>query len=125
MGATLRLKFGKIVGTDPFSTHGTCYVDIKGGAGFSDSADLEAGDFEAAADLTAATTVGEPDGEGWSEGVLGAAGRPYVNKSGRAQLRVYFSTATDNDETTDYIGWYSGENELPGTPPKLVVYYKP
>ena len=60
----------------------------------------------------------------WSEGVIGAAGRLAVNKSGTTQLRVYFNLDDNDDARTDYIGYYSGDNATPANRPQLVVTYQ-
>ena len=41
LSATLKLKRGNLLGTNPFTTHAPCYVDIKGGSGFGGSTNLE------------------------------------------------------------------------------------
>jgi hypothetical protein len=48
LSSTLRLRRGTLSGTNPFTTHGTCWVDVQTG-GFSGSTALETGDFQAIA----------------------------------------------------------------------------
>lgn len=45
----------------------------------------------------------------------------HVSKTGKTQLRVYFSTDDNNNSTPDYVGWYSGESS--GNQPRLLVRY--
>ena len=44
VSATLRLLRGSLTGTNPFTTHGTCRVDVQNGSGFSGSTTLQTGD---------------------------------------------------------------------------------
>ena len=43
VSATLRLLRGSLTGTNPFTTHGTCRVDVQNGSGFSGSTTLQTG----------------------------------------------------------------------------------
>lgn len=124
LSATLRLRRGTVLGTNPFSTHGTCWADVRTG-GFSGTTTLETGDFQAAAtvvqaaSLTNATLNGE-----WSEGSLNAAGLAAISKTGTTQLRVYFSLGDNDDLGSDYIGYYSGDDLTAANRPQLVVTYQ-
>ncbi len=125
VSVTLRMMRGSLSGTSPFTTHGTCYVDIKGGTGFNNSTTLQKQDFEAAADATQVATMSAPASNGsWSEGALNASGRNLVNKTGKTQLRVYFSRDDNDDRGNDYMGFYSGENSTAGNRPQLVIVYQ-
>ena len=105
---TLRLKRGTLAGTSPFSTHGTCTVDIRTG-GFGAGTAFAANDFEAAATASGVASMSNVTANGsWSTGSLNAAGRSAVNKTGRTQLRVYFTTDDNDDLGSDYVGFYSG-----------------
>jgi serine protease AprX len=123
--AKLRLLRGTVSGTNPFTTHGTCWVDVQTG-GFSGSTTLQTGDFQAAATAVQATILTNAASNGtWSEGSLNAAGLAAITKTGTTQLRVYFSLDDNNDSGTDYIGYYSGENATAANRPQLVVTYQP
>ena len=125
VAATLKLRRGAVVGTDPFTTHGTCFVDIKGGAGFNSSTSLQTGDFQAAADAVQVATMSATAANGdWSTGALNAAGRGFINKIGRTQLRVYFSLDDNDDLSADYIGWYGGNDAAATNRPVLEVTYQ-
>ncbi|HYR27812.1 MAG TPA: M14 family zinc carboxypeptidase, partial [Thermoanaerobaculia bacterium] len=92
VSVTLRLLRGSLTGTNPFTTHGTCRVDVQNGSGFSGSTTLQNGDFQAAATAVQAATLSNATSNGtWSTGSLNAAGIAAVNKTGTTQLRVYFS----------------------------------
>lgn len=125
VSATLRLRRGTAVGTNPFSTHGSCLVDIKGGTGFSGSATLQTGDFQAAADAAQVATLSAANANGdWSSGSLNSGGLTRINKTGRTQFRVYFAVDDNDDAGEDYVGWHSGNDATAGNRPVLVVTYQ-
>ncbi len=125
LSATLRLRRGTSSGTNPFTTHGTCWADVQPGTGFSGSTTLQTGDFQAAAAVLQAASLSNAASNGaWSEGGLNAAGRAAVNKTGTTQLRVYFNLDDNDDNGNDYIGYYSGNNTTSGNRPQLVVTYQ-
>ncbi len=124
LSVTLRLRRGTLSGTSPFSTHGTCWVDVANG-GFSGSTTLAAGDFQAAATAVQATSLSNAATNGtWSEGSLNAAGLAALNKTGTTQLRVYFNLDDNDDTGNDYIGYYSSDNTTGANRPQLVVTYQ-
>jgi len=123
VSATVRLLRGTISGTNPFTTHGTCWVDVQAG-GFSGSTTLQTSDFQAAATVVQAASLSSAATNGtWSEGSLNAAGLAAIDKTGITQLRVYFSLDDNNDKGSDYIGYYSGE-AASASRPQLVVTYQ-
>jgi len=125
LSATLRLRRGTLSGTNPFTTHGTCWVDVQSGSGFSGSTTLQTGDFQAAATaVQAASLTNAINNLDWSTGNLNAAGLAAVNKTGTTQLRVYFNLDDNNDKSADYIGYYSGDNGTAANRPQLVVVYQ-
>jgi peptidase M28-like protein/Big-like domain-containing protein len=124
VSAKLRLLRGTSAGTNPFSTFGTCWVDVQGGSGFSGSTTLQTGDFQASAAAVQAASMSNAASNGtWSEGDLNAAGLAAIDKTGTTQLRVYFNLDDDNDSTADYIGYYPGDNAQAANRPQLVVTY--
>jgi carboxypeptidase T len=125
VSVTLRLLRGSLTGTNPFTTYGTCWVDVQNGSGFSGSTTLQNGDFQAAATAVHAATLSNAASNGtWSTGSLNAAGIAAVNKTGTTQLRVYFNLDDNDDTGNDYLGYYSGENGTAGNRPQLVVSYQ-
>jgi fibronectin type 3 domain-containing protein len=125
ISATLRLKRGTKSGTSPFTTHGTCLVDIKGGTGFNGSTTLTKGDFQAPADATAVATLGDaPVNGAWSVGSLTPAGLSWIDKAGTTQFRIYFELDDNDDGGGDYIGWYPGDDATPANRPELEVVYQ-
>ncbi|HEX4952412.1 MAG TPA: choice-of-anchor B family protein [Thermoanaerobaculia bacterium] len=124
VSATVRLLRGTLSGTNPFGTHGTCWVDVQTG-GFSGSTTLATGDFQAAATAAQAASLSNAASNGiWSEGSLNAAGLAALNKTGTTQLRVYFNLDDNDDTGNDYLGYYSGESSTSGNRPQLVVTYQ-
>ncbi len=122
--ATLRLKRGTVSGTSPFSTHGTCTVDISNG-GFGASTAFAAGDFEAAATATGVASMSNATTNGtFSTGTLNAAGLAAISKTAKTQFKVYFTLDDNDDLGTDYMGFYSGEAAT-GNKPELVITYTP
>jgi hypothetical protein len=125
LSVTLRLRRGTVSGTNPFTTFGTCWVDVQSGSGFSGSTTLQTGDFQAAATaVQAASLTNAVNNLDWSTGNLNAAGLAAVNKTGTTQLRVYFNLDDNDDTSNDYIGYYSGDNTTAANRPQLVVTYQ-
>ena len=123
--ATLRLRRGTVVGTNTFTTHGTCRADIHS-SGFGGSTTLAVGDFQAAATATNVATMSNPLADlDWSTGNLNAAGLAAISKTGTTQLRVYLTTDDNDDLSADYVGFFSGENATAANRPELVVTYTP
>jgi len=123
LSATLRLRRGTLSGTDPFTTHGTCWVDVQSGTGFSGSTALQTGDFQATATAVQASSLTDATANGnWSEGTLNAAGLAAIAKTGTTQLRVYFNLDDNDDLGNDYMGYYSGEATSANRPQLVVTY---
>ena len=125
LSADLRLRRGTVNGTNPFGTHGSCWVDVSTG-GFGGSTSLANSDFEAGANVVQSTSLSNAASNGdWSEGSLDSAGLAALDTSGTSQLRVYFASDDNDDGGTDYIGWYSADNGDPANHPQLVITYQP
>jgi hypothetical protein len=121
--ATLRIKRGTISGTSPFTTHGTCTVDMSNA--FGGATAFAAADFQAAATTSGVATMSAPGSDGtFSTGTLSAAGRTAINKTGTTQFRAYMTLDDNDDLGSDYIGFYSGE-AASGNRPELVITYTP
>ena len=125
VSAELRLRRGAVSGTNPFSTHGTCWVDVATGA-LGSSTSLANSDFEAGASVVQSTSLSNAASTGdWSEGSLDGAGLAAIDTNGTTQMRVYFSLDDNDDGGNDYIGWYSANNSNSANHPQLVVTYQP
>jgi carboxypeptidase T len=122
LSATVRLRRGTLSGTNPFTTHGTCWADVQTG-GFSGSTALELSDFQAAATAPQAASLTNPASNGtWSTGSLNAAGLAAIDKTGTTQLRVWFNLDDNDDTGNDYLGYYSGEATATYRPQLVVTY---
>jgi len=122
LSATLRLRRGAGSGTNPFTTHGACRVDVQAG-GFSGSAALQKGDFQAPAAAVEAASLSNAAANGdWSEASLSAEGLAAINKTGTTQLRLYFDLDDDDDGGNDFLGYYSGGSAAPNRPQLVVTY---
>jgi hypothetical protein len=125
LSATVRLRRGSLTGASPFTTHGTCQVDVVNGA-FGGATALVNGDWQAAATAVGVATLSNaPANNDWSEGALNAAGLAAVNKTGTTQLRAYFSLDDNDDSGNDYLGYYSGNHGTAANHPQLVITYQP
>jgi hypothetical protein len=121
---TLRVRRGSLTGTNPFTTHGSLTADVRSGP-FNGNAALENADFQAAATATAVCTLSNAPANGdWSECTLDAAGLAAVNKTGKTQVRIRFTTDDNDDNGNDYLGYYSGDNGTAANRPQLVVTYQ-
>jgi len=124
LSVTLQLTRGGDTGTNPFTTHGTCYVDIKNGA-FNNGNGLQNADFQATADAQQVATIANQGGSLTVYTVnFSNAALSQVNKVGRTQLRSYFSLDDNDNFDADYAGFYSGDNGTAARRPKLIVTYQ-
>jgi FtsP/CotA-like multicopper oxidase with cupredoxin domain len=120
--ALLVMRRSGLVGTNPFDTHGACLVDIASGS-FGLPA-LENSDFQAAATATGVATMSNPPANGaLSSGNLNVAGLTAIDKTGLTQLRVYFATGNNDDNATNAVGFFSGDNASYQNRPMLRVIY--
>ncbi len=124
LSATLRLRRGTVNGSNPFNTHGACWVDVHSG-GLGGSTALANGDFEAVGDVAKTANLSNPAANGdWSEGSFDPVGLTAVSKTGTTQLRFYFDLDDNDDRGNDYVGFYSGNNGTSTNHPQLVVTYQ-
>jgi hypothetical protein len=120
---TLRLRRGTLVGTNPFTTHGTCRVDVHS-SGFGGNVALTSDDFQATATATNVATMSNPAANlDWSTGILNSAGLAAINKLATTQFRIYFTLDDNDDSDEDYVGFYAGDTTAANRP-QLVVTYK-
>jgi hypothetical protein len=120
----LRLQRGTLSGANPFTSFGTCWVDVQAGTGFSGSLSLQVGDFQAMAAAVHAASMSNPASDGsFSEGNLNAAGVMAVSKTGTTQLRVYFNLDDNNNAVADFVGFFPGDDPTVSHRPQLVVTY--
>jgi hypothetical protein len=126
ISATLELTRSTGVGLDnPFDWGGSCLIDIAS-PHFGDSNELNDEDWGASADAVAIASFLEDTSEDspMVSTEFNLDGRMNINKYATTQLRVYFSTLTNGDGGSDYIGYYSGEWQYDESYwPKLTVRY--
>ena len=107
-------------------TFGSCLLGIKGSTGFGGSPTLAVADFQAAADLENVGSITSQGGSGTVyTTVLSAAALPYVNRTGRTQLRFAFTLDDNDDRGSDITGFYPAESTSATQRPRLVVKYQP
>jgi len=123
--ATLKIRMQKLAGSNPFTVLGNLQVDISKPY-FGTSALLEIGDFQATADKAAIATFRDIPINNWYIGVLNPVGRSYINVMGTTQFRLRFAIDDNDDNTLDYLSFYSGEYDVINLRPTLIVeYYTP
>ncbi|MGE5252038.1 MAG: hypothetical protein ACM3QS_17675 [Bacteroidota bacterium] len=125
-GVTLRLRGAGVVGTNPFSTHGSLMVDVRKGP-FSSNAALQVQDFQAPASRNGVMILANNPVNGWYIKALASTNFVYINKTGVTQFRLRFSMGDNGDLSGDYLKFYSGNYlTTPSYRPVLAVkYYVP
>jgi len=131
ISAKLQLTCGSKEGTSPFTGWGgDCEIDVASPY-FGTQEGMENLDFQASADASAVaiiTTDPGPENPIIST-EFNAAGMNAINKYGGTQLRVGFEVIRSVNGTSDFVGFYSAEEEgpeLPGEPdrrPQLIIRY--
>jgi hypothetical protein len=121
----LKIKKHSLTGDDPFATLGKIAIDIRRGA-FSQNADLQPPDFQAAESKAAVGLIANtPQPGGWYSARLIAAAYPFINRTGVTQLRLRFKIDDDDDAIADLLRFYSGDAAAPSRPVLVVEYYVP
>lgn len=128
--AILMFQQERIVGGNPFLSHGRILVDIRKGAfgsfgPFAIGA-LQTSDFQAPASYTnAGAIINNPVG-GWYWATLDGASLPFIHPTGITQLRLGFELDDDNDRREDYLSFFSGNFATDSARPQLKInYYLP
>ncbi len=123
---TLKIKqYGAPTGTNPFTTHGVLYVDIRNGA-FGGNGALQNLDFQATASKTAAGTIPNTPVSGWYSRVWTSGIFTYVSKTGVTQFRLRFQKDDNDDLGADYLAFLSGNAGTASVRPTLIIeYYVP
>jgi hypothetical protein len=129
VSAYLMLKKYDTTGTDPFTTHQNMLVDIKSGpygTNFLWFNGLQVQDFEApASQNNIAVIQNNPIGD-WYWTILDKSCYQYINLTGVTQLRLRFELDDNDDQSPDFIKFYSGnDNDLSNRPRLLIDYYVP
>jgi hypothetical protein len=119
--ATLKIKKSGLVGSDPFNTHGGLLVDVRKPF-FGATAGLVIGDFQAAASKLAVATFGKTPVNGWYSASLSAAGISFISPAGTTQFRLRFAQGDDNNQSPNYVVFFSG-NAPAASRPQLIIQY--
>jgi sugar lactone lactonase YvrE len=119
---TLKIHKMSVIGTNPFTILGGLKVDLRKPF-FGTSVGLLAGDFEAAAGKPNAATFRSTAVSNWYTAVIGLAGYPYINLTGKTQMRLRFMTGDDDDFTADTLVIHSGNAATSSYRPKLTINY--
>jgi hypothetical protein len=120
--ARLELSRGSNTGTNPFTTHGTLYVDVHNGP-LGGNAALQTNDFAAPASHPQAAMVTNQGGNGTLYTVDLSSALTGINKTGRTQMRVYFALDDNDDLGNDYAGFHSANSSNSAYWPRLIVTY--
>jgi hypothetical protein len=118
---TLRINEQGLVGKNPFSAFGGLQVGIRKPF-FGTTASLQISDFQAVANASGVAIFGTIPVSNWYSANLNATGRSFVNVTGTTQIRLRFTTYTNNNNVADYMKFYSG-NAAAALRPQLVIKY--
>jgi len=131
ISAKVQLTCGAKEGTSPFDGWGgNCVIDIASPY-FGSSEDIENADWHNGADaynVAQFTTDPGPENPIVSTD-FNAQGLALINTYGPTQLRVHFTVARSLNDRSDFLGFYSAEEEGPELPgetdrrPQLIVRY--
>ena len=125
LSARLELTRGADVGVSPFNNWaGDCVIDVADPPHFGLSHLVQDSDWQEPTSAVAVASFLEDPGkeQPMISTVFNADGLSNINVNGRTQIRVYFTTSTNGDNSSDFVGFYSGESESPKRP-KLAVRY--
>lgn len=125
-GVTLRIRQHKLIGTNPFATHGNILIDIVKGF-FGRNVALRAGDFQAVPGKAGIGVIrNNPDPNLWFTATLSQLAYPFINPLGVTQLRLRFQKDDNNDNSADFIKFVSADSTVFSDVPLLeVMYYVP
>jgi hypothetical protein len=119
----LKIKQKSVSGSNPFTSIGSLYVDMKNPA--FGLPNLELGDFAATAKKVKSAVFNPNPVSGWFSARFNNGGKLYVNRTGTTQLRLYFSVDDNNNNVSDFIRFYSGNASAGDRPKLLITYYLP
>lgn len=117
----LKVKQASVVGTDPFTTHGNLWVDVRKPF-FGGTRGLALADFAALADLSQAGFFDPTPVANWYTADV-SSGASFINLTGPTQFRIYFNLDDNDDLGADQVRFYSGNASVVANRPVLVVEY--
>lgn len=121
---TLKLRKQGLVGTNPFTTHGSLKVDICK-LKFGTTTRLQVIDFQAQASRNLVGTFNKIPANNWYSVNLNNSAMPYVNLKGITQFRLRFYKDDNNDLHADYLKFFSGNAVAAYRPQLIIEYYVP
>jgi len=121
--AILHVKRMRIIGKNPFDTHGNLEVEI-GSPCFGSSCNLETADFQAGAQDVAGNLSSSSTNE-WHSIVIDQGDYSYINLTGTTQFRLRFELEDNNDRSADGIQFLSGNANMNDRPVLIIEYYVP
>jgi hypothetical protein len=124
VSSQLKIKRQGIVGTDPFLTHGLLFSEIRNGS-FNNNVALQNADFAAAASSGSVRDGYVAVTNSWYGAQLSDVNLPFVSKTGTTQFRLFFSKDDNDDQSADYIKFFSGNSTSANQPQLIVIYYIP
>ena len=119
---TVYMRQNAAIGTSPFVWGGPLLLDIRQPY-FGASLNLLASDFQAGADALGVTAFTGPDINNWWNATDNAASLPFVNLTGTTQFRVRFTVPDNDDNSVDWMNFFSGNYISVASRPYLVVEY--
>jgi len=119
---TLKVRKQGLAGTDPFTTHGGLIAAIRKPY-FGISIALVNDDFQAA--QSAQVGFSSVPVSDWYSTNSNPVIWPYVNLTGTTQFRLRFSLGDNDDLSSDYLRFYSGNASAVYRPQLIVQYYLP
>lgn len=122
--ARLEIKRQGLVGTDPFTTHGNLVLDMKSSA-FNNNLALELADFNAAS-TSGVIQENIPTSTGtWYTLQFNSANLGFINKVGLTQFRLRFANDDNDDLSSDYLKFFSGNASDANIPTLVIEYFIP
>jgi hypothetical protein len=108
---------GSTVGS--ISSLGSLFASIRNGY-FSTNSYLQLADFNAPNTASKVAAFGVTPVSGWYSATLNSTGRSNINRFGLTQFRLFFNTATNNNNVADYRTFVSGDGT---NQPQLIIKY--
>jgi hypothetical protein len=115
-------KVGTLGTNDPFGWGGALLLDVRQPY-FGASVNLLASDFQAASDASGFAAFAGPDGSNWYNATDNGVSLPFINKTGTTQFAVRFTVPDNDDNSVDWVNFYSGNYISVGSRPYIVVEY--
>ena len=121
LSVTLRIRQQSIVGTNPFTTHGRLIGEL-GVPYFGAWPGLASADFEAVGNGTAAAFNTTPTNN-WYFARFNSSSLAKIKLTGLTQIRLRFSLDDNDNMSSDFIRFISGDHPYPSLRPVLIITY--